>query len=84
MLISPLLLLPALILLLGASASPVRRGINRPRPNTVILDPGYMQRAAANPDQGELGTLKGLAERLMAVGPWSVTNKKKAVPGGTP
>lgn len=85
MFVSPLLLLSALQLLLGtALASPVRRGITRPRPSTVILDPGYMQRAASNPDQSELNTLKGLAERLLGAGPWAVTNKQKAVPDGTP
>ena len=80
-----MLLFPLLIVLsaLLVAASPVRRGIARPRPNTVILDPGYMQRAAGNPDQAELGTLKGLEDRLMAVGPWSVTNKQKPVPEGT-
>lgn len=81
-----MLLVPLLIVLsaLLAAANPVRRGIARPRPNTVILDPDYMQRAAGNPDQGELGNLKGLADRLLSVGPWSVTNKRKAVPDGTP
>lgn len=76
-------LLSVLIVAASALAGPVKRGVGRIRPNTAVLDPDYMVRAAANPDAAELGNLVSLADRLLGVGPWTVTSKTRDVPGGT-
>lgn len=79
-----LLLISLAVLAVSTMANPVKRGVRRIRPNTAVLDPDYMVAAALNPDATELSNLLSLADRLLTVGPWTVTSKTKSVPGGTP
>lgn len=72
------------------SGSGTHSGGTAPRslPNTVVLDGQRMLSAFATVSQGgyptELQNILAQADRWMAKGPWTVTSKTFAVPGGTP
>lgn len=73
---------------LGAKGARKARGLTRPQPNTVVFDAERMSHTAELVSQGqyadELAELLKYAQPYLSKGPWTVTNKKMAVPDGSP